>query len=523
MSHTPEDRPDLTELRRRRELTLDEGRPEAVAKRHSRGGRTARENLEDLVDPESFVEYGRHAIAAQRARFDTDDLISRTPGDGLIAGTASVNGALFGDDARCAVLSYDYTVLAGTQGAIGHLKKDRLFELIEKMKLPTIFFAEGGGGRPGDTDFPVVSALQVRAFALWAKLSGVVPRVAIVKGRCFAGNAVIAGCADLIVATEDSSLGMGGPAMIAGGGLGDVEPDDVGPVSVQEPNGVLDIVVADEAEAVEAAKKLIGYFQGRVAWKGDEPDQTPLREMVPERERRAFDVRPVIETVADPGSVTILREKFAPEMVTALARIKGRPVGIIANDSRHMAGTITSDSADKAARFLQLCETFGLPVISLVDTPGFMVGPEYEKTALVRHTSRLLVAGAALTVPLISVVIRRAYGLGAQAMVGGSLWEPLLTVAWPAAHLGPMGLEGAVRLAMRKDLEAIEDEEERERRVREMTAMAEQNARAMNAAQLFEIDDVIDPAETRQVIASTLEAAPERTGEPSAQRFVDTW
>lgn len=523
MSHTPEDRPDLTELRRRRELTLDKGRPETVAKRHARGGRTARENLDDLVDPGSFVEYGRHAIAAQRARFDTDDLISRTPGDGLIAGTASVNGALFGDGARCAVLSYDYTVLAGTQGAIGHLKKDRLFELIEKMKLPTIFFAEGGGGRPGDTDFPVVSALQVRAFALWAKLSGIVPRVAIVKGRCFAGNAVIAGCADLIVATEDSSLGMGGPAMIAGGGLGDVEPDDVGPVSVQEPNGVLDIVVADEAEAVKAAKKLIGYFQGRIPWSGEEPDQTPLREMVPERERRAFDMRPVIETVADPGSVMLLREKFAPEMVTALARIKGRPIGVIANDSRHMAGTITSDSADKAARFLQLCETFGLPVISLVDTPGFMVGPEYEKTALVRHTSRLLVAGAALTVPLISVVIRRAYGLGAQAMVGGSLWEPLLTVAWPAAHLGPMGLEGAVRLAMRKDLEAIEDEEERERRVREMTAMAEQNARAMNAAQLFEIDDVIDPAETRQVIASTLEAAPRRTAEPSAHRFVDTW
>ncbi len=524
MSHTPEDRPDLAELRRRRELTLDEGRPEAVARRHERGGRTARENLDDLVDPGSFVEYGRHAIAAQRARFETEDLIRRTPGDGLIAGTASVNGELFGDDARCAVLSYDYTVLAGTQGAIGHLKKDRLFELIEKMRLPTIFFAEGGGGRPGDTDFPVVSALQVRAFALWAKLSGVVPRVAIVKGRCFAGNAVIAGCADLIVATADSSLGMGGPAMIAGGGLGEVEPDAVGPVSVQEPNGVLDIVVEDEAEAVATARKLIGYFQGRTAWSAeDETDQTPLREMVPERERRAFDPAPVIETIADPGSVTVLRERFAAEMVTALARIEGRPVGILANDSRHMAGTIASDSADKAARFLQLCETFGLPVISLVDTPGFMVGPDHEQTALVRHTSRLLVAGAALTVPLISVVIRRAYGLGAQAMVGGSLWEPLLTVAWPSAHLGPMGLEGAVRLAMRKDLEAIDDEEERERRVRELTAMAEQNARAMNAAQLFEIDDVIDPAETRKVIASTLEAAPERIAEPPAHRFVDTW
>ncbi|MBN8869121.1 MAG: biotin carboxylase [Solirubrobacterales bacterium] len=524
MSQTPEERPDLTELKRRRALTEDEARPEAVERRHQRGGRTARENLADLVDPGSFVEYGRHAIAAQRARFETDDLVSRTPGDGLLAGTARVNGDLFGEGSSCAVLSYDYTVLAGTQGAIGHLKKDRLFELIEKMKLPTIFFAEGGGGRPGDTDFPVVSALQVRAFALWAKLSGVVPRIAVVKGRCFAGNAVIAGCADLVVATEDSSLGMGGPAMIAGGGLGEVEPDAVGPVSVQEPNGVLDLVVADEAEAVAAAKQLIGYFQGRTGWTpGDEADQTVLREMVPERERRAFDVRPVVETITDPGSTTFLREKFAPELVTALARIEGRPVGLIANDSRHMAGTITSDSADKAARFLQLCETFGLPVISLVDTPGFMVGPTHEETALVRHTSRLLVAGAALTVPLIAVVLRRAYGLGAQAMVGGSLHEPLLTVTWPSAHLGPMGLEGAVRLAMRKELEAIEDEEERERRVREMTAMAEQNARAMNAAQLFEVDDVIDPAETRSVIAATLAAAPARVAERPPHRFVDTW
>lgn len=524
MSHEPEERPDLSELRRQHALTLDDARPEAVRRRRERGGRTARENLEDLIDPGSFVEYGRFAVAAQRARLDADELVSRTPADGLIGGTAGINGELFGDASRCAVLSYDYTVLAGTQGAIGHLKKDRLFELIEKMKLPTVFFAEGGGGRPGDTDFPVVSALQVRAFALWAKLSGVVPRVAVVNGRCFAGNAVIAGCADLIVATGNSSLGMGGPAMIAGGGLGEVAPDEVGPVSMQEPNGVIDLVVADEAEAVAAAKKLIGYFQGPTEWHpGDEDDQADLREMVPERERRAFDPRPVIETIADPGSVTFLREAFAAEMVTALARIEGRPVGVIANDSRHLAGTITSDSADKAARFLQLCETFGLPVISLVDTPGFMVGPAHEQTALVRHTSRLLVAGAALTVPLIAVVLRRAYGLGAQAMVGGSLWEPLLTVAWPSAHLGPMGLEGAVRLAMRKDLEAIEDEEKREKRVRELTAMAEENARAMNAARLFEIDDVIDPAATRQVIAATLDSAPERVAEPGPGRFVDTW
>jgi len=521
MDEEPAERPDLTELRRRRKLTADAARPEAVARRHAGGGRTARENLADLVDPGSFVEYGRLATAAQEARRDLDELIAGTPADGLIGGTATINRDRFGEAAGCAVLSYDYTVMAGTQGARGHLKKDRLFELIERMRLPTVFLAEGGGGRPGDTDYPVVSALDVRAFALWARLSGVVPRIAIVRGNCFAGNAVIAGCADLIVATRDATIGMGGPAMIAGGGLGEVAPEEVGPVAMQEPNGVLDLVVADEAEAVAAAKRLVGYFQGRTE-PGEAPDQDRLRGLVPERERRAFDVRPVIETVCDAGSVTFLRPRFAPEMVTALGRIEGRPVGLIANDSRHLAGTITADASDKAARLLQLCESFGLPVVSLVDTPGFMVGPDHERTGLVRHTSRLLVAGAALTVPLVTVVLRRAYGLGAQAMAGGSLREPLLTVAWPGAHLGPMGLEGAVRLALRKDLEAIPDEEERERRVRELTAAAERNARALNAARLFELDDVIDPAETRQVVASTLAAAPERTGQPRS-RFVDTW
>src|SRR3954470_10524137 len=252
---TPE-RQDLQELLARRALTEDAARPEAVDKRHAGGGRTARENVDDLVDPGSLVEYGRFAIAAQRQRRDLQDLIERTPADGLVAGTARVNGELFGDRAACAVLSYDYTVLAGTQGALGHRKKDRLFELIERMRLPVIFFAEGGGGRPGDTDYPVVSALDARAFALWARLSGLVPRIAVVAGRCFAGNAVIAGCADLIVATDNVSLGMGGPAMIAGGGLGEVHPDEVGPADMQTRNGVVDVLVAGEREAVAATKRL---------------------------------------------------------------------------------------------------------------------------------------------------------------------------------------------------------------------------------------------------------------------------
>ncbi len=516
------ERQDLAELLARRALTEDAARPEAVSRRHDAGGRTARENIADLVDPGSFVEYGRFAIAAQRLRRDVEELIERTPGDGLIAGTARINSELFGEHSACAVLTYDYTVLAGTQGAVGHLKKDRLFELIERMRLPTVFFAEGGGGRPGDTDYPVVSALHVRAFALWARLSGLVPRIAVVKGRCFAGNAVIAGCADLIVATEDASIGMGGPAMIAGGGLGEVAPDEVGPISMQEPGGVVDIVVADEPEAVAVTKRLLGYFQGATA-AGPAPDQTLLRDLVPERQRRAYRVAPIIDTLCDERSVTYLRPRFAPELCTALGRIEGRPVGVIANDTMHMAGAITSDGADKASRFLQLCNAFGLPVLSLVDTPGMMVGPKAEATALVRHSCRLLVAGAALRVPLLAVILRRGYGLGAQAMVGGSLHEPLLTVAWPTAHLGPMGLEGAVRLALRRELEAIEDEQEREQRVREVTASAQQNAKAINAAQLFELDDVIDPAETRAVIAATLGAAAAAPTTDRQPRFVDTW
>jgi acetyl-CoA carboxylase carboxyltransferase component len=509
---------DLEELRERAGLIEDGARPEAIARRHERGGRTARENVEDLIDPGSLVEYGRFAIAAQRGRREIQDLIENTPADGIVGGTATVDGL------PCAVLSYDYTVLAGTQGHTGHRKKDRLFELIERMRLPVVFFAEGGGGRPGDTDHAVVSALDVRAFALWASLSGLVPRIAVVAGRCFAGNAVIAGCSDLIVATENSSIGMGGPAMIEGGGLGRVHPDEVGPADVQVANGVIDVLVKDEAEAVLETKRLLGHLartESRTAVACS--DQNLLREVIPERRRRAYDVNRVVDLLADEGSSVRLRPGFAPEMATSLIRIEGRSLGVIANNPMHSAGAITSDGADKAARFMQLCEGYRLPIVSLVDTPGMMVGPEAERTGLVRHCSRMLVAGAALTVPMVAVVLRRGYGLGAQAMVAGSLHEPLLTVAWAGAELGPMGLEGAVRLGLRKELEAIEDEEERERRVRELTELAHQNANALNAATLFEIDDVIDPAETRRVIAGTVSRAGPDDGPGGRPPFIDTW
>ncbi|WP_316932033.1 acyl-CoA carboxylase subunit beta [Nocardioides marmotae] len=508
-------RQELLDLLARRALTEDAARPDAVARLHARGGRTARENVAALVDPGSFVEYGRFVTAAQEGRRDLDDLLDRTVADGIVGGLATLGGR------QCAVLSYDYLVMAGTQGMRGHRKTDRLLDVVERLALPTVFFAAGGGGRPGDSDIPLVSALDVTTFAAWARLSGRVPRIAVVDDNCFAGNAVVAGCADLVVATRRASLGMGGPAMIAGGGLGDVAAEDVGPIEVMTANGVVDVLAEDE-EVVDVAGRLLGYFLGPVEeWTA--PDQTPLRDAVPDGERTAYDVEPVVETLCDVDSVTVLRPAFAPELLTALGRIEGRTVGVLANDTRHMAGAITADAGDKAARFLQLCDAHGFPVVSLVDTPGMMVGPDAERTGLVRHTSRLLVAGATLRVPLVGVVLRRAYGLGAQAMLGGSTHEPLLTLAWPGAHLGAMGLEGAVRLAMRRELEAIEDDAERERTVQELTAFARERSSALNVARHFEIDDVVDPAETRHLIARVIDAAARDGRLTGSGRTVDTW
>lgn len=490
----------LDEVFARRFLTTDAARPEKVAAWHARGRRTARENIADLVDEGSFVEYGRFATPAQEQRKELADLVTEGPADGIIGGTATVDGR------PCAVLSYDYLVMAGTQGMRGHQKSDRLIELVRRMRLPVVFFTEGGGGRPNDTDIPVVSALDVGSFALWAGLEGVVPRIAVVSGRCFAGNAVLAGCADLRIATPDANLGMAGPAMIAGGGLGEFSAEEIGPVSDQASNGVLDVVVEDEEEAVETARQLVGLLSNSTSPSWEVEDQAQLRTLLPDNEREGFDVRPVVEALADTDSVIWLRQAWAPELVTALVRIEGTPVGVLANQSSVAAGALTAEASAKAADFLGLCERWDIPLVSLVDTPGFMVGPEAERGGLVRHASRMVTAGAGLSVPLVGVILRRGYGLGAQAMLGGSTHRPLLTVAWPGAHLGPMGLEGAVRLSLAKQLAEMPDDE-REATVRAMTADHEKHARALNAARLLEIDDVVDPAETRQLIARTLARA----------------
>lgn len=515
-------RPDLAEVLDRRDLLSDAARPAAVEKVHSRNRRTARENLADLVDDNSFEEYGSFMYAAQTARRSREDLIANTPGDGIVGGIGRINGHRFDDDrSRCAVMSYDYTVLAGTQGYRGHQKKDRLFDICERLRLPLVLFAEGGGGRPGDTDVPVIAGLNVPSFAAISRLSGLVPTVAVVSGRCFAGNAALAGVCDVIIATPDANLGMAGPAMIEGGGLGIYSPEDIGPVSVQTENGVIDVLVADEAAAVAAVKQYLGYFQGPLdEW--DSADQELLRDVIPENRKRAYDVREVVRLLADSDSVMELRPMFGEGMITSLVRLEGRPVGIIANNPLHLGGAIDADGADKAARFMQLCDGHGIPILFLCDTPGFMVGPDAEKNAQVRRFGRMFVVGASLTVPFATVVLRKAVGLGAQAMAGGSFHAPLLTISWPTGEVSGMGIEGAVTLGARRELEAIDDPDERAAAYETRVAAMYERSKALNAAAHHEFDDVIDPAETRRRIVGLLRAAPIDPDRPR-RPHIDTW
>ena len=519
-------RPELAESIERHRLTLDEARPEAVQKRHARNQRTVRENITDLLDPAGSIEYEALALAAQRQRVPMDELIRKTPADGLVVEVGSVNGHLFeASKSRCMAIGYDYTVLAGTQGFFNHRKKDRMLQLAYKWRIPVVLFAEGGGGRPGDVDMSdvVVAGLDLMSFTYFARLSGLVPVVGIVSGRCFAGNAALLGCCDVIIATKDSNIGMAGPAMIEGGGLGIFAPEEVGPVSIQSPNGVIDIIAEDDADAVAKAKQYLSYFQGALPnW--DCTDQRHLRQLVPGNRRRAYDVRKIIDTMADRDSVLELRSEFGKGIITALVRIEGKPFGLMANNTFHLAGAIDSDGADKASRFVQLCDAFDLPLIVLIDTPGFMVGPEAEKTAQVRHFGRIFLNAANANIPIFSIALRRGYGLGAMAMAGGSFHNSDFTVSWPTGEFGGMGLEGAVRLGFKKELEAIEDPEEREAKFEELLGFLYERGKAVNMAACLEIDDVIDPAQTRHWIMCGLRSQPEPQQRTTKKRpNIDGW
>lgn len=517
--------PHLVKLKELLSRTQDSERSKAAEKRHAAGYRTARENLADLVDADSFVEYGQLAVAAQRKRHNYEDLQINTAADGVITGIATINRDYFGKDrSQVAVVVYDYAVLAGTQGFFHHQKLDRMFKLAGDLNLPIVMFTEGGGGRPGDVDVTtMIAGLNVESFHTWAELSGHVPRIAINNGYCFAGNAVLFGCADITIATRASWIGMAGPAMIEGGGLGVFKPTQIGPTEVQEKNGVIDIVAEDEADATKIAKKLLGYFQGPVeAWSCK--DQTKLRDVVPENRRRTYQVRKAIDVIADEDSFIELRSSYGPGIVTAFIRLEGKPAGLIANNCMHLAGAVDAEAADKASRFLQLCDAYKLPIISLTDTPGFMVGPESDAQAAVRRMSSFFVSFASVTVPIVAIVLRRGYGLGAMAMAGGGFLSPDFIASWPTGEFGGMGLEGSVKLGFKRELEAVEDGVEREALFDKLVAKMYEIGKASEAAAHLEIDAVIDPADTREVILKIIRSAPRtKHGRPKRRNFVDTW
>ena len=517
-------RPDLQENLDRHAFTLDENRPEVVARRHALGYRMVRESIDQLMDAGSFKEYWPLVVARQHRRHDIETLRRTTPGDGVVAGIGSINGDRFApEQSRAMVVAYDYTVLAGTQGGRNHYKQDRMFDLAKRLRLPVVLFGEGGGGRPGDDSTGPAVAFDTPTFTQYAQLSGLVPLVAIVNGRCFAGNTALVASSDVIIATEGTTLGMGGPAMIEGGGLGIYTPEEVGPMSFQVPNGVVDILVRDEPEAVEVAKKYLSYFQGPVDdWEA--PDQRPLRHVIPENRLRLYDMREIISTIADAGSVLEIREKFGIGVITAFIRVQGRPMGVIANNPHHLAGAVDSPGADKGARFVQLCDAFDIPILSLMDCPGIMVGPDVERTALVRHALRMFNVGANITTPLFGVVVRKAYGLGVQAMCGASSGMPYFTVAWPTAEFAGMNIEGSVKLGYRKELAAIEDPEARRAEFDKRVQRAYESAKAVNAAAGGGLDDVIDPAETRSWIVRGLEALPPvLPREGKKYPYIDPW
>jgi acetyl-CoA carboxylase carboxyltransferase component len=504
-------RPDLDDYAARMAMLDDATRPDAVAKRHEKGLRTARENIDDLFDPGSFTEYGALAVAAQRSRRPLDELQARTQGDGVICGIGTVAGR------PVAAMAVDYMVLAGTQGYNHHRKMDRLIEVAGRDRLPIVLFAEGGGGRPNDYDVAGLMAawLNVTSFRHFAAHRG--PKIGIVAGYCFAGNAALFGVCDIRIATRNSWIGMGGPAMIEGGGLGVVKPTEIGPSAVQTANGVLDLVAADEAEAVAAAKRLLGL--GLPAEPGTGPNAA-LRSIVPADRTRAYDMRDAVAALADPGSVLELRRGFGAGMITAFVRIRGRAVGLLANNPFHLGGAIDAAAADKGARFLQLCDAWGLPVVTLCDTPGFMVGPAVEETGQVAHVSRLFLAGAHFSQPLVTVILRKAYGLGAMAMAGGGFDRPHYCCAWPTGEVGAMGLEGAVKLGHREHLARIEDPALREAEYQRLVADLYERGKALNAASLLEFDAVIDPADTRDAIDRALSAAGPTTPGP---RYADAF
>ena len=495
----------LDEVRAAHEALQDAARPDTVARQRKRNRWTVREGVSALADTGSFVEYGglvRPAIAGMQGA-----------ADGLVMGTARIAGR--GVD----IVAYDYSVHAGTQSANNHAKISRMFDHALQNRMPVVCWLDGGGARPHD--MKVEGRGSAETFVLFARLSGLVPTVAILPGRAFAGHANLAGMCDVLIATRASAMGMAGPPLVeAALGL-KLAPEEIGPSDVHFAAGAIDILVEDETEAVEKAKRYLGYF-GPAEPAGEAPDQTLLRGLVPENPRRAYDVRRVIAGLADKDSVQELRGGYGRAMITAFARLGGRTVGVIANQPMYLAGAMDGPACEKAARFVQICDAFDIPLLVLCDTPGLMVGPDIEKTGLVRRSARLLAALANATIPIMTVVLRKAYGLGYYIM-GSRPLSPAILLAWPTAEYGGMSLEGAASIIYRKELDAIGDAERRAAAHRERTDELKRYNTALEVAGRFGYDDVVDPADTRSILLNTLAGLPPALPRTGRKRTIEPY
>ena len=493
-------RGDLQEVNERIAGTLDAAQREAVAARHEMGGRTARENLADLMDEGSFREFGPPAAGSAAG--------------GTIMGIGSINADLVGEErGRVAVVHSNYMLATYTHG---HYRQEQVHELVRDFLIPLVLFSEGEGSPYGNLRGV---GMDASVFTEFARLSGLVPLVGVNTGDCFAGNATLLACCDVIIATENSTIGMNGPAMTEAMGMGAYAAQEIGSMSFQVPNGNVDILVKDDAAAIVAVKQYLSYFQGPVDH-FEAPDQRRMRHIIPENRVRTYDMREIINTLADEDSVLEIRREFGIGVLTAFIRVEGRPLGVVANNPAHLAGAIDTPGADKGARFLQLCDAFDIPTVVLMDCPGIMVGPDHEREALVRHSVRLFNIGANFTAPMFGVMVRKAYGLGVQAMIGGAASVPMFTVAWPTAEFAGMNIDGAVKLSARRELAAIEDPEERIAAYDRRVAQGYETARAINSGARY----VIDPAETRAWVVQGLKSLPPSAPRTGKKRpYVDTW
>lgn len=502
--------------------TRDEHRPQVIEHRRT-SARTVRENIALLVDSGSLVEYGSLAIAARRRRSRPHDLVRNTREVGLLAGVATINAAHFGPEAaRCMVLAYEYGVRSETRRRMIHKKIGRMLIFAEQWRMPLVFCVGGGGGWQNDTDRLGTTCLDELSLAHFAKLSGLVPVVGVIFGDCFAGNESLLRGFDAIIATKKASIGMACPALFDARGLGACGPAKIGPGSFEAPNGSFDVLVEDDVEATRTAQKYMAYFQGPLGeW--EMADQRWLQRAIPKNRLHVYDVRTAIDLIADQDSVLELRRDVGMGMITALIRIEGKPFGLVANDPRHVDGAIDSAGADKASRFLQLCGAFDLPIVSLCDTPGFMVKSEAETTAMVSQASRMSAMRANLSVPLFGIVLRKCCGLGAQFMIGGGLSAPVFTAAWPTGEFGGVAWDPCLRLS-RGEIDGVDNLSGRGECYRKEVAEFCSDGRAVSVTSLPNIDVVIHPTDTRRWIMTGLRSLPVSSHRASRERSsTDEW